>query len=79
MIDTVRRWLAQMASERDREALRQILDSIADRMSSQPTSSAGLLIKSGSSPLAKIGTTAYQGVTQGKSVTIAAASPPAIP
>jgi len=74
MLDTVRRWLQQIGSGLDREALRQIFDPIADRMSSQPTSSAGLLIKAGGGVLAKIGVTAYQGVAQGKSVTIAAST-----
>ena len=71
MIDTVRRYLSQVASQRDKEALRFILDPIADRLSTQTTSSAGLVIKAGGGVLAKTGTTAYQGVVQGKSVTIA--------
>lgn len=74
MIDTVTRYLTNVAGETIRTALLAILSPIADRMSSQATSSAGLVIKAGGSALAKIGATAFQGVASGIPVTIAAST-----
>lgn len=44
MIDTIDRWLSGVAAVRDRLSLRAILVPIADRLSTQSLSSAGLVI-----------------------------------
>lgn len=74
MQDTLVRKLAAIPDHGERIALRSILTSIVDRMSSCATSTAGLVIKAGGSTLAKTGAAVYQAVVQGKSVAIAAAT-----
>jgi hypothetical protein len=74
MQDSLSAYLAGMDCEGDRAALQPILFAIADRMSSQATSTAGLVIKSGGGVLAKIGAVAFQGIANGKPVTIAAST-----
>lgn len=71
MKDTIARNVAAMSTNSDKLALLPIFNAIADRMSSQATSSAGLVIKAGGSALAKTGSTAFQGVANGVPVTIA--------
>jgi hypothetical protein len=55
-------------------ALRRMLRSIGARMSSQATATAGLVIKTGGSALAKTGSTAFAGTVNGVPVAIAAST-----
>lgn len=75
MKDTLTKYLSTLVRDQDtREALRQILTPIVDRLSCYVTTGAGLAIKAGGSTLAKTGSTAFQGVVQGVAVTIAAST-----
>ncbi len=74
MLDTVARYLAGMADNKDAYSLRRVLEPLADRYSSQMLSTAGLLIKAGGGVLAKTGAAACYGVASGKMVTIAAST-----
>lgn len=74
MRDTIVRFLEGVASERDRRNIRACMEPIGDRMSSQPLSSAGLVIKAGGSTLAKIGASDFYAVANGKLVKIAAST-----
>jgi len=74
MISTVTQQIATMGSSLDKEALRPLLSALADRMSSQATSTAGLVIKAGGGVLAKTGAAAFAGVANGVPVAIAAAT-----
>jgi len=74
MLDTMTRYLAGIASEKDRQALRAVLQPIVDRMSSQGLTSAGLAIKAGGSALAKTGSAAWVGIANGVLVTVAAST-----
>ena len=74
MISTVTQQIATMGSGLDKEALRPLLSALADRMSSQATSTAGLVIKAGGGVLAKTGAAAFAGVANGVPVAIAAAT-----
>ena len=71
MQDTIASRLNTMASVSDENALRPILNALADRFSSQALSSAGLVIKTGGSALAKTGSAAWYGVANGVPVSIA--------
>jgi hypothetical protein len=74
MNDTLTRYLESVQSATTRENLRVPLEAIVDRLSSQATSTAGLVIKSGGSTLAKTGSTAFAGVANGVPVAIAAST-----
>lgn len=74
MKDTVRRWLSGIAGARDRESIRQIVEPIADRLSTQSLSSAGLAIHGASSALVKTGGSDWYCTVQGKLVKIASAT-----
>lgn len=74
MNDTVTRYLASLAHQPGKSELLTVLKEMADRLSSQPLATAGLVIKAGASTLAKTGAAAYYGVADGKLVTIAAAT-----
>jgi len=54
--------LANMRDANDKDALRPVLAALVDRLSSQATSTAGLVIKAGGGVLAKTGSAAFQGV-----------------
>lgn len=72
MDDTIANWLnGNIAAYRDRWALFNILIPMGDRMSSQATSSAGLVIKTGGSALAKTGSAVTTLVANGIPVSIA--------
>ena len=73
MIDTVSSNMTGVAGELTRSSLNAILRPIADRMSSQATSTAGLVI-SATTTKAKIGAVAFAGVAKGVPVAIAAAT-----
>lgn len=73
MIDTLTRYLSGVGSERDRANLRAVLAPIADRLSCQSHSSAGLEITAGGGTTAQIGSTStWHGVVKGISLTKAA-------
>lgn len=72
MQDTLQRYLSALPQGQGK--LRAVFRAICDRLSSQATSSAGLVIKAGGGVLAKIGAVAFQGVANGVAVTIAAAT-----
>ncbi len=74
MLDTVRRYLAGMASQKDARSVRAVVDPMADRSSSLALNSAGLAIKSGGSALAKIGATDFYACVKGVIVKIAAST-----
>jgi len=73
MIDTITRFLAGLASNSDRTALRFCLNPLADRYSTQSLTSAALAIKTGGSAIVKTGAT-YYGVAQGVLVTKASST-----
>ena len=74
MIGTIAAGLRGLTDSKARVALRKILFAIGDRLASQATASAGLVIKTGGSTLAKTGSTAYHGTANGVAVTIAAST-----
>lgn len=70
----VNQQLAAMDSQNEQAALRPLLNALADRMSSQATSTAGLVIKAGGGVLAKTGAAAFAGVANGVPVAIEAST-----
>lgn len=73
MQDTVQNYLDGVQSETTRRAVRVPLKAIADRLSCQATSSAGLVITATiGKKVPKIGSVAFAGVVQGVPVAIAA-------
>lgn len=74
MLDTVSRYMQALSNPADAYALLRPLVALADRYSSQPLRTAGLVIKAGGGVLAKIGAADYYGVASGVPVTIAAAT-----
>lgn len=74
MLDTVRRFLGGIAAEKDRRSIKSILDPLADRYSSLALNTAGLVIKSGSSPLAKTGSADCYAIAKGVLVKVAAST-----
>lgn len=66
--------LAGIASQKDQIAVRESVAPLTDRFSSCALNSAGLAIKSGSSPLAKIGSADFYAVANGTLVKIAAST-----
>ena len=70
----VNQQLAAMDSQNEQAALRPLLNALADRMSSQATSTAGLVIKAGGGVLANTGAAAFAGVANGVPVAIAAST-----
>lgn len=74
MLDTVTRYLGKFADVGLRRALQFVLYPLADRYSSQPVSSAGLVIKAGGSTLAKIGAADFYASVQGVLVSVAAST-----
>jgi hypothetical protein len=68
------RHLAGITEVRWRKALRGILRSVCDRYSSQPLTSAGLVIKAGGSALAKTGSADFYAIANGVLVKIAAST-----
>lgn len=71
MLNTVAQQLAALAAIGDRNALRPVINAVADRMSSQALTSAGLVI-SATTTLAKTGAAIFYAVADGKHVSIAA-------
>lgn len=73
MFNTVKQYLASVGAMNDKIALGTVLSAIADRFSSQATSTAGLLI-SATTTTAKIGAVDFAGVANGIPVKIAAST-----
>lgn len=71
MKDTIARRVGGLPNTSAKQELLFLFNALGDRLSSQATSSAGLVIKAGGSALAKTGSTAFQGVANGVPVTIA--------
>lgn len=74
MRDTVIRYLSGITDIKVRRCVHTPMFYLADRYSSQPLRTAGLVIKAGGGTLTKIGAADYYGVAQGVLVTIAAAT-----
>lgn len=72
MIDTMTRYLAGVTEVRFRNAMRRILRPLVDRYSSQPLTSAGLVISAGGATVAKIGAADFYASVTGVLVKIAA-------
>jgi hypothetical protein len=72
MQDTMTRNLVGITEVRFRNALRRILRPLCDRYSSQPLTSAGLVINAGGAAFAKIGAADFYACVQGVLVKIAA-------
>jgi hypothetical protein len=71
MLDTMGRYLQGLSNVKDSYALQRVLAPLADRYSSMPLTTAGLVIKAGGGVLAKTGAAAFYGVAAGALVTIA--------
>ena len=71
MLDTIGRYLQGISNTKDGYFFQRILNPLGDRFSSQPLTSAGLVIKAGGGVLAKTGSNAFYAVANGVLVTIA--------
>lgn len=74
MRDSMTRWLEGFNDDREGYALRNILLYLVDRSSSQPQTSAGLVISAGGATTAKIGANDFYACVQGTLVRIAAST-----
>lgn len=74
MLATIDQFSAGIAAQKDQRHVRGITMPMGDRMSSQPLTTAGLVIKGGGLALAKTGAAAFFGVANGVLVTIAAST-----
>jgi len=72
MLDTIGRYLQGLANVQDAYPLTRIFQPLGDRYSSQPLTSAGLVINAGGAAFAKIGAAPFYAVAGGTLVTIAA-------
>lgn len=71
MNDTLTRYLEGLSDQRTARALRYVLETLVDRYSSQPLTSAGLLVNTAT---AKIGTSDFYACVNGIPVKIAAST-----
>jgi hypothetical protein len=74
MLDTVSRYLQGLSNVQDAYQLTRILAPLADRYSSQPLVTAGLVINAGGAAFPKIGATDFYAIVAGSLVKIAAAT-----
>jgi hypothetical protein len=74
MIDTVTHYLEKISEGGWRRAIRNVVIPLADRYSTVPLNTAGLVIKAGGSALAKTGAADFYAIVTGKLVKIAAAA-----
>lgn len=74
MLDTMTHYMEGLREVRWNRSVRACLSPLTDRMSSQPLTTAGLLIKAGGGTLAKTGAAAFYATAQGVPVTIAAST-----
>lgn len=68
MLDTIQRYLNTIQDVIARSAIEAIVDPIADRLSTQTLTSAGLVIKAGGSAIAKTGSSVTYALVKGKLV-----------
>jgi hypothetical protein len=66
------RYLAGLSAPKDSSVLQRLFSALGDRYSSQPLTSAGLVINAGGALIAKTGAAAFYAVAQGVLVTIGA-------
>lgn len=71
MQNTIQQYLQLIGSGNDRSALQSVLSVIAAEHNTQALTSAGLVIKAGTSVLAKTGSAAFYAIVNGRLVTIA--------
>lgn len=74
MLATMTQFLQGITTLKTRQAVRGPLEPLVDRSSTQPLRTAGLVIKTGGSTLAKIGAADFYASVKGTMVTIAAAT-----
>lgn len=74
MLDTMTRYLQDVPEARSRHALRRVIGTLIDRYSSQPLTSAGLVIKAGGGVLTKTGAADFYATAAGVLVKIAAST-----
>lgn len=74
MIDTITHFLEGITNNIWRHAIRSVVIPLGDRYSTQPLNSAGLVIKTGGSTLAKTGASDFYALVKGILVKIAAAT-----
>lgn len=74
MFDTIRRYMEAVTDRKTRENIEKIVTPIGDRLSSQPLTTAGLLISSGGATTAKTGGSTFYAVVAGKILTISAST-----
>jgi hypothetical protein len=72
MLDTLSRYLAAVPDVKVRHALRRVLETVFDRVSSQPVTSAGLVINGAGAVFPKIGAADFYASVQGDLVKVAA-------
>ena len=71
MQNTIQQYLQLIGSGNDRSALQAVLSVIAAEHNTQALTSAGLVIKAGTSTLAKTGSSAFYAIVGGRLVSIA--------
>ena len=71
MLNTFLQHLAAMSAGKDRQALQPIAEAIAREFNTVAVTTAGLVIKAGTSALAKTGSAAFYATVGGRLVTIA--------
>lgn len=69
---TIQQALAKIGAASDREVLSSLLQVLASQHNTQALTSAGLVIKAGTSVLAKTGAAAWYGLVNGRLISIAA-------
>lgn len=74
MRNTIAQYLAKIGAGNDREALVPVLQAIAAQVNTQALNSAGLVIKAGTSTLAKTGASDFYATVGGRLVKIAAST-----
>lgn len=74
MLDTMTRYLTTLKNGLEQRAIRSVVKPLVDRMSSQPLTSAGLVIHGAASLVAKTGAADFYASVQGVLVKIAAAT-----
>jgi hypothetical protein len=74
MLATMTQWLEGIMPTKERWAIRRVVEPSIDRLSSQALNSAGLVIKTGGSALAKTGSTDFYACANGVLVKIAAST-----
>ena len=74
MLERIGRWIATLNDLTSQRALQNCVNPVADRLSCQSHTTAGLVIKAGASPIVKTGGAIWYGTVQGVPRSIAAAT-----